>query len=168
MRALFIGVFSAAVAGCAPSARDLSLAGLDLANGATLALLQKQLPQNDRAALGTYALLHWPKSKFYCGEAIGGSRALAAAVGQAIDQTRAYEANLQLAQAKVQSGAVELGGQTADKQLVTRIEQLVYERDMLYAQMGPAGEASPRGAQIKAGLTELRGQLDRLRHPRGG
>lgn len=162
MRALVVVVLAAAAAGCAPSVRDVSLSGLNLADGATLASLQKKLPQDDRAALGTYALLHWPKSKFYCGEAIGGSRSLPTTIGEAIDQTLAYETALQVAQNRTQKRS-ESGGmkdRAAETELVTRIEQLVLERDMLYGRMGPAAATSPRGAEIKTRLAELRHQLD--------
>ena len=100
MRALMIGVVAAAVAGCAPSTRDTPLADLDLADGVTLAALQGALPPNDRALLGTYALLHWPKSRFYCGQPIGGRGPEPSTVGEAIDRTRTYEDALERTRAE--------------------------------------------------------------------
>jgi hypothetical protein len=159
-----IGVVAAAVAGCAPATRDTPLANLDLADGVTLASLQGDLPPNDRALLGTYALLHWPKSRFYCGQPIGGRGPEPSTVGEAIDQTRAYEAALERTQARervVQTSNIAREEETA---LITRIEQLVYERDMLYARMGPAAATTPRGEEIKKRLEALRADLDLLRN----
>lgn len=167
MRAWVIGVVAAAVAGCAPSTRDTPLAELDLADGVTLATLQGDLPPNDRALLGTYALLHWPKSRFYCGQPIGGRGSAPSTVGEAIDQTRAYEAALERTQAKervVQNSNIAREDETA---LITRIEHLVYERDMLYGRMGPAAATTPRGAEIKKSLEALHAELDQLRNRAG-
>jgi hypothetical protein len=164
MRTLLIGVVAAAVAGCAPSTRDTPLADLDLADGVTLAALQGALPPNDRALLGTYALLHWPKSRFYCGQPIGGRGPEPSTVGEAIDQTRAYEAALERTRAKervVQNANIAREEETA---LITRIEQLVYERDMLYGRMGPTAATTPRGAEIKESLDTLHSELDLLRN----
>lgn len=162
MRGLVMGLLAMALGACAPPVRDVALAGLDLADGKTLASLQQALPQDDRAALGTYALLHWPKSKFYCGQPIGGRAAPAATVGEAIDQTRAYEAALQLAQGNRQT-AVALSAGSAEKALITRMEQLVLERDMLRGRLGPEADATVQGKQLAQRLEEMRAELGRLR-----
>lgn len=165
MRIVMTGVLAAALAGCAPSARDVSLAGLDLADGATLAKLQKALPLDDRAALGTYALLHWPQSAFYCGQPIGGRTAAAATVGEAIEQTRAYERALELAQAK-EPPAVASAARIEETALVTRIEQLVYERDQLYGRVGPGAHQTRQAREINKRMAALRSELEQLRGAR--
>lgn len=163
MRALISGVLAAALGACAPSARDVSIDGLDLADGRTLAALQDALPADDRAALGTYALLHWPKSRFFCGQPIGGRIATAATVGEAIALTQAYEAEL----AATQATKPKLAAQSVrdeEAALVQQMERLVLERDMLYGEMGPvAAAATPRGSAIKQQLEAIRAQIDKLR-----
>lgn len=166
MRAVLIGVVAAMLGGCAPAVRDRNLAGLDLADGETLAALQAALAPDDRGALGTYALLHWPKSKFYCGRPISGRGSMPTTIGEAIDQTRAYEARL-AAQTQERT-AVAMTAQMREKSLIDRMEQLVLERDKLYGQLGPAADRTPQGAAIKNRLESMRGELGRLRsrkHP---
>lgn len=163
MRALVVVVFAAALSACAQSARDISIAGLDLADGETLGALQKALPVDDRAALGTYALLHWPKSKFYCGQPIGGRVATADTVGEAIALTKAYEAELAKAASQSPSKVV-MAADAREGELIQKMERLVLERDMLYGQLGPvAAAATPRGAEITKQLDLMRAELDGIR-----
>lgn len=162
MRGVVLGLLAAALCSCAPSVQDVSLAGLDLADGETLAALQNALPQDDRAALGTYALLHWPKSKFYCGRPIGGRAAGADTVGEAIALTRAYETALELAQ-RSEAATASVAKQTEERTLVTKMEQLVLERDMLFARAGPAASDIPRVTEIKHRLAQLRAELRDVR-----
>jgi hypothetical protein len=162
MRVIAGAMLAALLAGCSTPPRDISIEGLNLADGTTLIALQNALPADDRAALGTYALLHWPKSKFYCGEPIGGRQALAATVGEAIDQTRAYEVKLAREQANARTTAA-LSNKAEETMLINRMEQLVFERDMLYGRMGPAADASPDGRDIKQRLAIMRAELAELR-----
>ena len=90
------GVLAPLLRGCWTPLGNIPLDG-DLADGTTLTTLQEELPPHERAALGTYALLHWLKSKFYYREPIGDGQAVAATVGEPIEQTLVYEANLALA-----------------------------------------------------------------------
>lgn len=165
MRAVMIVILASSLGACAPGVRDIAIAELDLADGKTLAELQQALPPDDRAALGTYALLHWPRSKFYCGQPIGGQGGVAATVGEAIDQTRAYEASLALAEAATRTNAA-LADRAEETGLITRIEQLVLERDMLFGQLGPAARSNPRMLQIENDLAALRRDLETLRSGR--
>lgn len=167
MRTLTAGILAAALAGCAPSVSDTALAGLNLADGATLAALQAALPQDDRAALGTYALLHWPKSRFYCGKPVGGRSPEAATVGEAIALTRTYERELELARRAVVV-TPGMARQTKERALITRIDHLVLERDMLFARNGAPIADSPRAAQIAQQLDGLRAELDDLRQTSPG
>ena len=162
MRIIVMGVLTLALSGCAPSVRDVDLSGLDLADGKTLASLQDALPQDDRAALGTYALLHWPKSRFYCGEPIEGRSSIAATVGEAIAQTRAYERRLALARARTDAPVAQTS-RNEEIDLVNRMERLVLERDMLRSRMGPAAETAPEGITINRNLATIRTELAALR-----
>lgn len=162
MRAFAGGILAALLAGCSASPRDVSIASLDLADGTTLAELQSTLPADDRAALGTYALLHWPKSKFYCGQPIGGGNAVASTVGEAIDQTRAYEKALEVAQAQTRA-SVAMSAKAEERALIDRLEHLVLERDMLFARMGSAAHDTPRGTAIERQLAEVREELGQVR-----
>lgn len=146
---------AAAVAGCAPAPRDIAIAGLDLGNPAVLTRLQQQLPLDDRGTLGTYALLHWPQSKFFCGEPIGGQQPQARTVGEAIDQTRAYDLALANKQAPV---ATDRGAERRAQEaaVINRLEQALLERDMRKGS-GPTDRAAERNIEaLRAELTALR------------
>lgn len=162
MRTVITVAFACMMAACTAPVRQTPIAGLDLADGRTLARLQQALPPDDRAALGTYALLHWPKSKFYCGKPIGGKGAVAATVGQAIDQTRSYEASLALADASARTNAA-LAARSEETSLITRMEQLVLERDMLFARFGARAGDTARAKEIDDELAVLRNQLAQVR-----
>lgn len=162
MRYAVAGCLAALLAGCSTPPRDIAIAQLDLADGKTLASLQAALSPDDRAAIGTYALLHWPKSKFYCGEPIGGDRTVAATVGEAIEQTRAYEAKLALAQATANQTAAA-SAQDQQKLLIDQMERLVLQRDMLFGKLGPNAQSSLEAHEIKTRLAILRSELLELR-----
>lgn len=163
MRAGIIAFLALATAGCAPGVQEVPLAGLDLADPATLARLQAELPLNDRAPFATYALLHWPKSKFYCGEPIGGTRPPAATIGEAIDQTRAYESALQSAQARA-SAADTSATREREKALIDRIDRLVFERDRLRGASDPTiVNRTDLAIKIEQQLQSARGELEQLR-----
>lgn len=146
---------------CAQPVRDRSLADLDLADRATLESLQAALPLDDRGALGTYALLHWPKSRFYCGRPADPSSRPAQTVGEAIEQTRLYEAQYRLAVAKTPVSAKRDDRASRDRDLVFQIEQLVTERDMLRSRK--TSEATTRTAEIDNQISKLRVELGALR-----
>lgn len=162
MRALGVCAFVALVGACTPAVTEIALSEVDLADGKTLASLQEALPPDDRAALGTYALLHWPKSKFYCGKPIGGQVKEARTVGEAIAITRAYE--IALAE-KVQAEKMAAGNlkQIKERELVTRMEQLVLERDMLRSSGSTDPGTSRREREIKDELAQFRTELAALR-----
>lgn len=162
MRLIASAMLAAALNGCAPAVTDTPLADLDLADGKTLVALQNALPADDRAALGTYALLHWPRSRFYCGEPIGGSARVAKTVGEAIAVTRAYEKRLADLQTR-ESATAGVQRQTAERTLINRMDQLALDRDALYSMKGPAAASSARAAQIERDLSALRAQLEDLR-----
>ncbi|WP_133365832.1 hypothetical protein [Qipengyuania sediminis] len=163
MRAIIAASLAALLWSCAGAPRDTALAGLDLADGRTLARLQAALPPDDRGALGTYALLHWPRSQFYCGDPIGGVTREAKTVGEAIDQTRAYEARLAKASAPKAAPTRAEQLEKQEQVLTTRIDRLVLERDMLYARLGPAAASSSRKREIEQAISATRSKLEKLR-----
>lgn len=163
MRAAFGGILAAALAGCAPSAYDKPLSGLDLGDPATLSSLQNALPLDDRGALGTYALLHWPKSKFYCGKPIGGrGDSEVATVREAIALTRTYEREWELARQNV-AQTPAIARQRDERMLITRMDHLILERDKLFSEVGPRASATPRAEEIERKLAAVRAELDKLR-----
>ena len=162
MRRIVLGIAIASLTGCAASPVDTPIGNVDLADGKVLAALQAALPLDDRAAFGTYALLHWPKSKYYCGKPIGGRRAVARTVGEAIEQTRAYEAEFAAAQALTAKNAIAAPN-GEEQQLINRMERLVLERDMLFATLGPGADTSPKAREIRDQLATMRGQLAAIR-----
>lgn len=166
MRTILLGLGAAALAGCSPAARDVALAGLDLADPATLARLQADLPLDDRGVLATYALLHWPRSRFYCGEPIGGTRALPETIGEAIAQTRAYETALVAAKARQGGGTALSPALQRERAIVDRIDLLVLKRDMQRGAM-PAPPSS-LSRDIERELAALRSELAQLRSVKGG
>lgn len=162
MRAMLIALVAAAVGGCTPAPRDISLTGLNLADNKTLSAIQARLTADDRAALGTYALLHWPQSKFYCGEPIGGQASAAATIGEAIDQTRAYEEALERVQAKARMTAA-LAKQSEERALIAKLERVIFERDRLFSRLGPAALSSAEGRALSARLETFQAELSALR-----
>lgn len=164
MRILVIGILAAALTGCAQQVRDRPLAGIDFADPSTLAALQNALPLDERGALGTYALLHWPKSRYYCGKPPGRRGRVPITIGDAIDLTRAYEAELEFAQAATPIASSQSIGTSREAMLIDRIEQLVLQRDRLYLRTGAAGDAAPQATQINDELNAIREELNRLRN----
>lgn len=162
MRVIAAGVLAAVLAGCSTPPRDISIKGLNLADGTTLAALQNAVSQDDRAALGTYALLHWPKSKFYCGKPIGGSNAEVNTVGEAIALTRAYETALLLAKHE-QAQTPAVARQVEERAVITQIDELVLKRDLLRTRVGPKANETAGAAEINRQLARLRLRLDQMR-----
>lgn len=162
MRAIVAVVLAAALVNCSAAVHDRPLATLDLGDAAVVASLQNRLPPDDRAAFATYALLHWPKSKFYCGKPIGGQTGQARTVGDAIAVTRAYESALASAQ-KVSPPTPAMSRQRRERALVTQIDDLVRQRDDLYVRDGAQARNSAGAARIEERLAALRTALDELR-----
>ena len=81
-----------ALAGCATNRFETPLAGLDLSDPKTIAQLQNGLSKEDAGALGVYALLHWPGSRAFCGDAlVDANGRMPATLGEAIALTRVRE-----------------------------------------------------------------------------
>jgi len=148
-----------ALSGCASPPRERSLVGLDLADPAVIGELQDDLPTRERAALATYALLHWEGSKAYCGQPMfRGPQP--ATIGEAIDKTITFEDDLAAKRAaeREPKSALELRVEK-QRQLVDRFEELSLEITQL--------EDSPTTQRQKSvRLTELRKELTKNRRER--
>lgn len=132
-----IGAIVAAVsmlASCSPPPREASLAGLDLNDPGTLRTLSRDLSGPDRAALATYALLHWPGSKSFCGRPAFARVRPPATVGEAIGMTLAFDGEL-AAKRRAERRPGDRFAERADRErrLVDEFDQLTLERDMVEA-----------------------------------
>lgn len=149
---------------CAADGRATALQGLDLGDRATLRAIQEQIPRDQRGALATYALLHWPQSKFYCGRPVGPSGTVPRTVGDAIDMTLAFESDRERALAATRAPANAFDRLVERKQeTITRIETLVLQRDMVRAKLGPSAASSAEYRAIAAKLETARADLERVR-----
>lgn len=130
-----------ALGGCAVSPREVALSGQNLNDPRTLASLTNDLPQDQRAAFATYALLHWPGSKSYCGQPVFGKDRLPATVGEAIDQTIGFERALEQKRlAEKTPGSFFEQKAIEEKHLIDAFDQLTLDRDMLASKAMPGAE----------------------------
>lgn len=154
---------SIALAGCAAAPRDIVLAGLDLNSPAVIAQASEGLPQQQRAALATFALLHWPESKAYCGRPVFKGAQQPRTIGEAIDKTLEFEtalANKRIEETRPASGFER---QAQHKQrLVDEFDLLTIERDMLVSAELPAAERERRARELDRKLADNRKARDKL------
>ncbi|MBN9507136.1 MAG: hypothetical protein J0I69_14060 [Altererythrobacter sp.] len=148
------------VAACSAPAADMPLAGLDLNDARVVGKIARQLPDGQRRAFTTYALVHWPGSKNYCGNPIGLSRQTARTVGEAVAQTLRFEAELAKTRLAAQAGPTSQVDRLRERQmlLTDQIEELVRKRDALYGQLGAAAATAPESKQIEQKMMDLRDQ----------
>lgn len=163
MRCLLVLAGSLALAGCAAAPRDIALAGLDLSSPAVIAQVSEGLPQKQRAALATFALLHWPESKAYCGRPVFKGAGQPNTVGEAIDKTIEFETALMRKRIEEKMPPSIFEQQTQyRRQLIDEFDQLTLERDMLTSRAMPAAEKESRIQEINRKLAENRETRDRL------
>lgn len=133
---------------CGTPPRDLRLAGLDLGQPAVLADLKQGLAPEERAALVSYAVFHWPGSKNYCGRPVFAHAVEPTTVGEAIDRTIAFETALTRKQmAETQPASLAARRTQRDQQLVDRFEELTLRRSMVLSRPGARAE---RARELKA------------------
>lgn len=151
------------LAGCAGAPRDLALAGLDLNDPTVVALASEGLPQKERAAFAVYALLHWPKSKAYCGRPMFSGSAQPATVGEAIASTMAFDAALARKRA-AEGAAPSLFEQRSaqKKRLVDAFEDLTLQREMLASAPMSQAAREARMREIERELAENRVAREQL------
>ncbi len=160
IRAIMSTWVIAAIASCVAPVGDTPLAGLDLNDSRVVSKIARQLPDDERVAFTTYAVLHWPGSKNYCGRPIGQSHGSATTVGQAVTQTLQSEADMAKALQELNKGPPsEIEGMLEQQALLTdRIEGLVQKRDMLYVRLGAAARTSADARLLEREMQELQAQ----------
>lgn len=146
------------LASCSAAPRDIALAGLDLGEPAVIAQISKDLPQRERAAFATYALLHWPESKAYCGRPMFKGADQPLTVGEAVDKTMHFETALARKRIEEKKQAPSIFERQAQekKRLVDEFDQLTLERDMLASAAIPASEKDRRTRELDRKLAENR------------
>ncbi len=163
MRRLVVLAGSLALAGCAAVPRDIALAGLDLNDPAVIARVSDGLPQAQRAAFATFALLHWPESKAYCGRPVFKGASQPKTVGEAVDKTMEFDTALARKRVEEQQPASIFEQQALhQEQLVEEFEQLTLERDMLVSEEMPKAEKEQRVRDLNRMLAKNREARDRI------
>ena len=158
VRAIMAAAAMAAIASCNAPIGDMPLAGLDLNDARVVGKIARQLPGREQVAFKTYALLHWPDSKNYCGRPIGQSGRKAATVGEAVMQTLKFEADLARTREASRAGAVSQMDRLRERRthLTDQIEQLVLKRDVLYARLGAETQTSREAKLLDQEMRQLR------------
>lgn len=157
IRAIVAAPAMAVLAACNAPTSDMPLAGLDLNDARVVSEIARQLPDGERAAFTTYALLHWPGSKNYCGRPAWQADRAADTVGEAVARTLRFEADLARTRQASQAGPASSGERLREKRtaLTDQIEQLVLERDALYTRLGAAARTSPEAELLQQEMRQL-------------
>lgn len=133
------------VASCAAAPRDVELAGLKLNDRQVLQTLGEGVSERERGALATYALLHWPGSKAFCGHPVFAKERQPATVGEAIDLTIAFERNLEAKRAAEQNSSEPFEERVEEeRRLVDEFDQLTFDRDRIETSVAGTREKSRR------------------------
>jgi hypothetical protein len=164
IRAIITVLAMAAIASCGAPVTDTPLAGLDLNDARVVSKIARQLPDRERMAFTTYALLHWPGSKNYCGRPIGQSDRMANTVGEAVMQTLKFEADLTRTRLAAQAGpASQIDRLREQRTLLTdQIEALVLRRDVLRADLGAAVRMSSEAKRLEEEMRRLQARRANL------
>jgi hypothetical protein len=160
IRAIMAAAVMAAIASCSAPIGDMPLTGLDLNDSRVVRKIARQLPDRERTAFTTYALLHWPDSKNYCGRPIGQSGRVASTVGEAVAQTLRFEADLEATRQASRAGPASRMDSLRERRtlLTDQIEQLVLKRDVLYARLGAEAPASREAKLLGQEMQQLQDQ----------
>lgn len=139
-----------------PEPRDALLAGKDLTNARVISALSNGLNPEDRAAFATYALIHWPGARAFCGRPMF-SKAVPATVGDAIAETTAFEDALNRKREEEKRPRSFFEQKAIDeKRLVDVFDQLTLDRDKLAGSDLPADEMAKRLKELDRKLDENR------------
>lgn len=150
------------VSGCNQDVRSRPLATIDLSNLETVAAAGRKLPERERGALVTYALLHWPGSKSYCGSPIDQHQKAPSTVGEAIQVTFDFEKSLEATrQAALMKSPVELAA-AQDQMLIDRLEALTLDRQRLALGAGDSSPERRRAAAIDREIEAVKRQRQEL------
>ena len=151
------------LAACGTPPREVRLAGLDLGQPAVLANLKQGLAPDERAALISYAIFHWPGSKNYCGRPVFAQAVEPTTIGEAIDRTIAFETALTRKQmAEAQPASLVASRAQRNQQLVDRFEELTLSRSMLLARPGARAERARELRAIQRQLESVRRERTKL------
>lgn len=126
------------LAACGSDIREMPLDTVDLSDRQLVADFSAGLPAQDRAALATYIIAHWPASPNFCGEVlIDEEGRQPTTIGEAISMTKVREEQRQARIAEAQRP------KTAIEQLIDRknymsaeIDKLIFRRTYLLTKYG--------------------------------
>ncbi len=158
-------LFVILLGGCAPAARDIALADLDLRDMQTVQAIRTQLGEQDARAFASFVVRHHVKSAGFCGQPLQDSRGKPPeTVGEAIDLAVRRDA-LEL-QAKMAALAPKHPRELAQEAW----DDLVRERDLgvdaqsrLRMEYGDAAVRRPEWARLEASLAEIDRKLAAMR-----
>ena len=152
-------LISLALAGCAKNQLDTPLAELDLADPSVIRELQSGLGERERAALATYALLHWPGSKAYCGQPLfRGPQPRT--VSEAIEKTIGFQLALERKRAEETRPASSI------EQRARRLRGLVVQFDEMEHQIAKTESSTLPKDEKRSQIATLRAAMDDNRRER--
>lgn len=159
----------ATLSACAVAPRDERVASLDLSDTKVLARLGKSLSVRERGALATYALLHWPGSKAFCGQPVF-SGAQPQTIGEAIDKTLQFEGDLAAKRAAERAPLSPVEQRAAEERaLIDEFDQLTLDHDMLITSDLPPKELASKLREIDRKMEANRiARRDLAARPIGG
>lgn len=154
-KSLVIGIGFALTA-CTTAPRDERIADLDLADSQVISRLGEHLSVRERGALATYALLHWPGSKAFCGQPVfRGPQPQT--VGEAIEKTLEFEDDLASKRAAERAPRSPIEQREwEERTLIDEFDQLTLDRDMLTTSELPKAELTKRLKEIDRKMEENR------------
>ena len=154
------------LAACGTPPRDVRLAGLDLSQPAVVADLKQGLAPQERAALISYAVFHWPGSKNYCGRPAFAQDVEPRTIGEAIDRTIAFEAALDRKRtAEAQPASLASRRAQQDRQLIDRFDDLTLRRDMILDRQGGQADRASELRKIEQQIESVRQERAKLAKP---
>ena len=131
-----------------------------------MADLKQGLAPDERAALVSYAVFHWPGSNNYCGRPVFAQAVEPNTIGEAIDRTIAFETALTRKQmAEEQPATLAVRRAQRNQQLVDRFEELTLRRNMILGRTGRQAERESELRTIERDLDLVRQERAKLVKP---
>ncbi|MGX7953809.1 hypothetical protein ACWPM1_14755 [Tsuneonella sp. HG249] len=154
-----VSIAAAICAGCGLDVRERALADIDLSDQSAVAAIGRQLPAREQTAFLTYALVHWPGSKSFCGKPMKVAGLAPATVGEAIAETIAFEAKLAVTRREATRPLAGVARAVErNRMLLDRYEELLLRRQML-----ATGDTPGRDAALGA----LDREIEQIKNRRG-
>ncbi len=158
-------LFTILLGGCAPSARDIALAEIDLRDMQTVQSIRTQLSDQDARAFASFVVRHHVKSAGFCGRPLQNSQGKPpATVGEAIDLAVRRDAM------ELQASMAALAPKHPRELAREAWDNLVRERDIgidaqtrLRMQYGDAAIRRPEWARLEASIAEIDRKLVAMR-----